>query len=84
MALADGPIAAAVFTSGSTMRGLLALGERESINVRSVPAVCIGPETADEVRAAGFRVIAVSPTPDAVALAAATSRALLAPPQEAA
>lgn len=82
MALADGPIAAAVFTSGSTIRGLLALGERESINVRSLSAVCIGPETAGEALAAGFRVLAVSPTPDGAALAAATAGALVFQPQE--
>jgi uroporphyrinogen-III synthase len=72
----DGPIAAAVFTSGSTVRGLLALGYAESIDVRSFPAVCIGPKTADEARTAGFRILAVSPTPDSAALAATTARAL--------
>ena len=68
-----GPIAAVVFTSGSTVRGLVALGQAESIDVGSIPAVCIGPETADEARAAGFRILAVSPTPDAAALAATTA-----------
>jgi len=69
---ADGPIAAAVFTSGSTVRGLVSLGDAESVDVRSLAAVCIGDETADEARAAGFRVLAVAATPDSVALAAAT------------
>jgi hydroxymethylbilane synthase len=78
----DGPIAATAFTSGSTVRGLLSLGEAESIDVRSFPAVCIGPETADEARAAGFRIIAVSPTPDGAALAAATADALALQPAE--
>jgi len=73
---AEGPIAAAVFTSGSTVRGLVALGQAESIDVRVFPAVCIGPETADEARAAGFRVLAVSRTPGSAALAAATRLAL--------
>lgn len=81
-AVADGPIAAAVFTSGSTVRGLVSLGTAESIDVRALPAVCIGPETADEARTAGFRVVAVSPTPDATALAAATAGALARQPQE--
>ena len=81
-ALAGGPIAAAAFTSGSTVRGLLALGERESINVRSLAAVCIGPETADEARAAGFRIIAVSPSFDPAAVAEATADALVLQPQE--
>jgi uroporphyrinogen-III synthase len=69
-------VAAVVFTSGSTVRGLVTLGRSESIDVRSIPCVCIGPETADAARAAGFTVLAVSPTPDPAALAAATARAL--------
>jgi hydroxymethylbilane synthase len=76
MATADGPIAAVVFTSGSTVRGLVSLGEAESIDVRPFPAVCIGPETADDARAAGFGILAVAPTPDSAALAAATATAL--------
>jgi uroporphyrinogen-III synthase len=75
-ATADGPIAAVAFTSGSTVRGLVSLAKAESIEVRSFPAVCIGPETADEARAAGFRILAVAPTPDSAALAAATATAL--------
>jgi hydroxymethylbilane synthase len=79
-ATADGPIAAAVFTSGSTVRGLVSLGQSVSIDVRSLPAVCIGPETAGEARAAGFRILTVSPTPDAAALATATARAVAVQP----
>ncbi len=75
-AVAGGPIAAVLFTSGSTVRGLLSLGHEESIDVRSLPAMCIGPETAAEARAAGFRILAVSATPDAGALAEATADAL--------
>ncbi len=74
-AMADGPIAAVVFTSGSTVRGLVSLGNAESIDVRSVPAVCIGPETADEARTAGFRILAVAPAPNSAALAAAIAGA---------
>jgi hydroxymethylbilane synthase len=81
-ALVDGPIAAVVLTSGSTVRGLGALGQAESIDIHSFPCVCIGPETADEARAAGFRILAVSPSPDSAALAAATARALAIQPQE--
>jgi uroporphyrinogen-III synthase len=77
-----GPIAAAVFTSGSTVRGLVSLGHQESIDVRSFPAICIGPETADVARTAGFRVLAVSPRPDSAALAAATATALVPQLQE--
>jgi len=75
-AVADGPIDAVNFTSGSTVSGLVALGRAESIDVRTIPCVCIGPETAAEARAAGFRVLAVSPTPDSASLAAATARFL--------
>ena len=81
-AIADGPIAAVAFTSGSTVRGLLSLAKAESIDVRSIPAVCIGPETADEARAAGFQILAVAPTPDATALAVATATALARHPEE--
>jgi hydroxymethylbilane synthase len=80
-ALSDGPIDAVAFTSGSTVRGLVKLGLDESIDVLSIPSVCIGPETADEARAAGFQVLAVSPAPDSVALAAATARALALQPR---
>jgi hydroxymethylbilane synthase len=81
-ALSEGPIAAVAFTSGSTVRGLVKLGRDESIDVLSIPSVCIGPETADEARAAGFQILAVSLAPDSVALAAATARALARQPQE--
>lgn len=81
-AVAGGPIAAAVFTSGSTVRGLVSLGQQESIDVHSIPAVCIGPETADQARAADFRILAVAPTPDAAALAATTASALALQPEE--
>jgi uroporphyrinogen-III synthase len=75
-------IGAVAFTSGSTVRGLVALGRAESVDVVSIPSVCIGPETADEARAAGFRVLAVSTLPTSAALAAATARVLLATPLE--
>ena len=81
-AIGDGPIAAVVFTSGSTVRGLVSLGQADSIEVRSFPAVCIGPETADEARTAGLQILAVSPSPDSAALAAATARALTLQPLE--
>jgi hydroxymethylbilane synthase len=81
-AFAGGPIDAVDFTSGSTVRGLVALGRSESLDVRTIPCVCIGPETADEARAAGFRILAVSPAPDLVSLAAATARFLVVQPQE--
>ncbi len=75
-AFADGPIEALVFTSGSTVRGLTRLATAEAIDVTSVPAVSIGPETAAECRRAGFRVLAVAPSPTASALAGTTAAAL--------
>jgi uroporphyrinogen-III synthase len=81
-ALAVGPIDAVVFTSGSTVRGLVALARMERISVTSIPAVCIGPETAAAARDADFSVMAVSLTPEAVALATTTAHALAALPKE--
>jgi hydroxymethylbilane synthase len=81
-ALTEGPIGAVTFTSGSTVRGLVRLAAAASVDVASIPAVCIGPETADEARAAGFRLIVVSPTPDVAGLAAASARAVAATSQE--
>jgi hydroxymethylbilane synthase len=81
-ALAVGPIDAVVFTSGSTVRGLVALARMERISVTSIPAVCIGPETAAAARDADFSVMAVSLTPEAGALATTTAHALAALPKE--
>jgi len=81
-AVSEGPIAAVTFTSGSTVRGLVELGRVESIDVLSLPCVCIGPETAEEARAAGFRILDIAATPDSDALATATARALAIQPQE--
>jgi len=81
-AFTDGPIAAVVFTSGSTVRGLMSLAGAASVDVTSIPAVCIGPGTAGEARSAGFRLIVVSPSPDAAGLAAASARAVAAQSQE--
>ena len=81
-ALTEGPIAAVVFTSGSTVRGLMTLAAVASVDVTSIPAVCIGPETADEARTAGFRLVVVSPSPDTAGLAAASARAVEVTSQE--
>ena len=74
--LAAGLIDAIAFTSGSTVRGLVALGAAVGWDPRIVPAVCIGPETARIASDLGFDVRAVAPTPDAAALATATATAL--------
>lgn len=77
-ALSDGPIDAVVFTSGSTVRGLVALARGAAVDVSSIPSVCIGPGTAADARAAGFTVLAVAEIPEATALAHTTARALAA------
>lgn len=79
---AGGSIDAVVFTSGSTVRGLVALAGAERLDLTPIPAVCIGPETAAEARAAGFSVLAVSDSPDSTTLASTTARAVLAQPLE--
>ena len=77
-AVTRGPIAAVTFTSGSAVRGLVALGRVESIDVLAIPSICIGPETADEARSAGFGILAISATPESAALAATAAMALAA------
>jgi uroporphyrinogen-III synthase len=49
---------AVMFTSGSTVRGLLTLAERLEVAdaVRRLPAICIGPDTAAEARRLGVSV----------------------------
>jgi uroporphyrinogen-III synthase len=81
-ALAEGAIDAVICTSGSTIRGLLALARAKALDVSGVPAVCIGPETAADAERAGFSVIAISPSPQAAALAATTAGILATPEQE--
>ncbi len=71
-----GSPAAIVLASGSAARGLVALGRIERLDVTSVPAVCIGPETAGEATANGFRVAATAPRRDVASLAAATAAAV--------
>jgi len=74
-AIADGPLDLVLFTSGSTVRGLVALAGAEQVaEILSVPAVCIGPETASEAQRAGFAVLAEATTPDATVLAAIAAR----------
>jgi uroporphyrinogen-III synthase len=71
-----------VFTSGSTVRGLVALAATEGLDVVSIPAVCIGPTTASAAEAAGFIVAAVAVTPDAIEIAEAAASVLAAVPKE--
>lgn len=81
-AIDGGRIDAIVFTSGSTVRGLVALARSEAVDLTPVPAVCIGPETAAAARDAGFTINAVATEPGTEALAVATARAVLAQPLE--
>lgn len=67
---------AVVFASGSAARGLAALAAGEAFDVRSIPAVAIGPETATAARDIGFTVVAVASSPGAEAVAAATAEAV--------
>ncbi|HLY12816.1 MAG TPA: hydroxymethylbilane synthase [Candidatus Limnocylindrales bacterium] len=75
-ALDAGAFAAVVFSSGSTVRGLVQLAAALGVDLRSIPAICIGPATADAARAAGFTVLAVALTPEPDALATAVVTAL--------
>ena len=69
-------IDAVIFTSGSTVDGLVAIAAAERIDAREFGAICIGNETARAASAAGFRVMAVSPTAEVAALADAAAGAL--------
>lgn len=70
------PLKVVLFTSGSTVRGLVGLAALEAIDVRALPAVCIGRETATEATRLGFDVIAVASAPDAKSLADTAARAV--------
>jgi hydroxymethylbilane synthase len=75
-ALDGEPIDAIVFTSGSAVRGLIALAAAEAIPVTMIPAICAGPATAGAARSAGFVVLAESARPESAALARAAREAL--------
>jgi uroporphyrinogen III methyltransferase/synthase len=77
-AIAAGP-QAVLFASGSAARGLVALAGAEGLDISSIPAICIGPETAREAERLGFRVLAISPEADAPFLAATAAAALTQP-----
>jgi hydroxymethylbilane synthase len=74
VALARHP-SAAVVTSGSTVRGLIALADRlgEGAAVRSIPLVAIGDESAAEARRLGFTVGATASRQAVAAIAEATA-----------
>jgi hydroxymethylbilane synthase len=81
-AMSDGPLEAVLFASGSAVRGLLSLaGSRYRERVLSLPAICLGPETAMVAGEHGFRVLGEAPMQAAAALAE-TCRHLLAATQD--
>jgi len=78
-AFRPGPPAAVVLASGSAARGLLALATAEGLDVVTIPAICIGPETAAEASRLGFEIRATAPGPDARTVASTTAAALAVP-----
>jgi uroporphyrinogen-III synthase len=70
-ALADPELAAAVFASGSAVRGLLRLGGDAA---RRLPAITIGPATTEVAAAEGLSVVAEADRPGIEGLVAAVSR----------
>jgi uroporphyrinogen-III synthase len=78
-AFAPGRPDAVVFASGSAARGLLALADAEGLEVGSIPAICIGPQTEREAIRLGFHVLASSADPDIRSLAATTAAVLAEP-----
>jgi hydroxymethylbilane synthase len=69
-AVASGALDGLVFTSGSTVRGLLALLPADLAAVAlALPACCIGEPTAAVATAAGFARVATAPSPRATAVA---------------
>jgi uroporphyrinogen-III synthase len=72
-AVRDG-VDAILFTSGSTVRGLVTLLPRHlRRRATTIPALCIGPVTARTATVAGFRVAAIAAEHTAAGLAAATA-----------
>lgn len=80
-AFAAGPFDALVFTSGSTVRGLLALltPQERRVALRSL-ACCIGPATGQVAREHGFGGVAEAPMQSADALAEIIAAAVLPEP----
>jgi hydroxymethylbilane synthase len=74
--LAAGHPSAVIFTSGSTVRGLRTLAASAGVEITSIPAICIGPATAEAAVDAGFHVLAIASSQDDSTLAATTADAL--------
>jgi hydroxymethylbilane synthase len=71
-ALGQAP-AATILASPSAARGLVALGGDRRADLLAIPAICIGPVTADAARALGYRVAAVAARPEAAVVAEAVA-----------
>jgi hydroxymethylbilane synthase len=73
------PPSAIVMTSGSTVRGWLALAAGADLAkvARAVPCIAIGPSTAAACRAAGLVVLAEAPSPDPATVATTAASALI-------
>lgn len=69
--LAEGRVDCALVTSPSTVHGLLELLDRDLETLRRIPLACIGPVTADAVRALGMEpaVVAAEHTNDGLVAA---------------
>jgi hydroxymethylbilane synthase len=76
-ALELGPIAT-VLTSGSTARGLLALGQALGAGARvlTLPTVCIGPETGEQAEELGYHVAAIEPMQRIAGIADSVARSI--------
>lgn len=70
-ALADPRLGAALFASGSAVRGLVRLADRDPTGV---PAITIGPATTAVARVEGFQVVAEAERPGVEGLVAAVHR----------
>jgi uroporphyrinogen-III synthase len=76
-ALAAGPPDAVIFTSASTVAGLLALSSATSpADAREIPAICFGRGSAAAARAEGFRVLLEADPTSVREMAAATASAI--------
>jgi hydroxymethylbilane synthase len=77
------PPSAVVMTSGSTVRGWLALAAAAGLSdtARAIACIAIGPSTAAACRAAGLAVLAEAPAPDPATVATTAAFALI-PRQE--
>jgi uroporphyrinogen-III synthase len=72
-------IDATVMLSGSAVRGMVALAEEgDLVRIRSLPCLCIGPETAAEAMSAGFTEVLVADRAETSALADLAATTLLA------